>query len=57
MLLLRAPDLLLLDEPTNHLDVAALEWLEGFVRDYRGAVLVVSHDRAFLDQTVTRVLY
>mgnify|MGYP002381851938 FL=1 len=57
MLLLRAPDLLLLDEPTNHLDVAALEWLEGFVRGYAGTVLVVSHDREFLDHTVTRVLY
>jgi ATP-binding cassette subfamily F protein 3 len=56
-LLLREPDLLLLDEPTNHLDVEALEWLEGFVRGYGGAVLIVSHDREFLDQTVTRVLY
>jgi ATP-binding cassette subfamily F protein 3 len=56
-LLLREPDLLLLDEPTNHLDVEALEWLEGFVRGYSGAVLIVSHDREFLDQTVTRVLY
>jgi ATP-binding cassette, subfamily F, member 3 len=56
-LLLREPDLLLLDEPTNHLDVEALEWLEGFVRGYAGAVLIVSHDREFLDQTVTRVLY
>jgi ATP-binding cassette subfamily F protein 3 len=56
-LLLREPDLLLLDEPTNHLDVEALEWLEEFVRGYGGAVLIVSHDREFLDQTVTRVLY
>jgi ATP-binding cassette subfamily F protein 3 len=56
-LLLREPGLLLLDEPTNHLDVAALEWLEGFVRSYPHAALIVSHDRAFLDQTVTRVLY
>jgi ATP-binding cassette subfamily F protein 3 len=56
-LLLGEPHLLLLDEPTNHLDVAALEWLEGFVRAYPGAVLVVSHDRAFLDRTVTRILY
>jgi ATP-binding cassette subfamily F protein 3 len=56
-LLLREPDLLLLDEPTNHLDVEALEWLEGFVRGYRGAVLIVSHDREFLDHTVTCILY
>jgi ATP-binding cassette subfamily F protein 3 len=56
-LLLREPDLLLLDEPTNHLDVEALEWLEGFVRGYGGAVLAVSHDREFLDQTVTRIVY
>ena len=55
-LLASAPDYLLLDEPTNHLDVAALTWLEGFVRGYAGAVLVVSHDRAFLDATVTSIL-
>ena len=51
-LLLGAPDLLLLDEPTNHLDVDALRWLEGFITRYHGAVLLVSHDRAFLDATV-----
>ena len=55
-LLASAPDYLLLDEPTNHLDAAALTWLEGFVRDYPGAVLVVSHDRAFLDATVSAIL-
>lgn len=55
-LLLLQPDLLLLDEPTNHLDVAALEWLEGFVTGYPRAALIVSHDRAFLDRTVQRVL-
>jgi len=54
-LLLRSPDLLILDEPTNHLDIAALEWLEGYLRDYPGALLIVSHDRYFLDRTVTRV--
>ncbi len=56
-LLLAEPDLLLLDEPTNHLDVAALEWLEGFVAAYPRAALIVSHDRAFLDRTVQRVLF
>jgi len=55
-LLLAGPRLLLLDEPTNHLDVDAVAWLEGFVRGYDGAALVVSHDRAFLDRTVTRIL-
>jgi ATP-binding cassette subfamily F protein 3 len=55
-LLLTRPDLLLLDEPTNHLDIAALHWLERFVRDYKGAVLIVSHDRAFLDATVSTIL-
>jgi ATP-binding cassette subfamily F protein 3 len=56
-LLLQTPDVLLLDEPTNHLDVAGLEWLEGFVQRYHGTVLVISHDREFLDRTVTRILY
>ncbi|HET9494710.1 MAG TPA: ABC-F family ATP-binding cassette domain-containing protein [Chloroflexia bacterium] len=57
LLLMREPELLLLDEPTNHLDVEALEWLEGFVHGYPNSVLVVSHDRRFLDATVSRVLY
>ncbi len=55
-LLLSEPDLLLLDEPTNHLDIVALEWLESYLAGYPGAVLIVSHDRAFLDRTVTRIL-
>jgi ATP-binding cassette subfamily F protein 3 len=55
-LLLRSPALLILDEPTNHLDIAAMEWLQGFIRDYPGAVVIVSHDRYFLDHTVTRIL-
>jgi ATP-binding cassette subfamily F protein 3 len=55
-LLLSNPDLLLLDEPTNHLDMAALEWLEGFLQGFPGAVLVVSHDRTFLDRTVSAIL-
>jgi len=55
-LLLTYPDLLLLDEPTNHLDMGALQWLEQFVRGYDGAVIIVSHDRAFLDNTVSTIL-
>ncbi len=55
-LLIADPDLLLLDEPTNHLDIAALEWLEKFLREYRGAAIIVSHDWAFLDATVARIL-
>jgi ATP-binding cassette subfamily F protein 3 len=54
--LLAAPDLLLLDEPTNHLDIAMLEWLESFLAGFRGAALIVSHDRVFLDRTVSRIL-
>jgi len=55
-LLLEEPDLLILDEPTNHLDLQATEWLEGWLRSYHGAVLLVSHDRAFLNNTAERVL-
>src|SRR5579859_3447698 len=55
-LLLQEPDLLLLDEPTNHLDLAALEWLEGYLTSWRGAVIVVSHDRYFLDRVTTRTI-
>jgi ATP-binding cassette, subfamily F, member 3 len=56
-LLLRSPDFLVLDEPTNHLDMEALEWLEGFLKGYSGAILVVSHDRYFLDYVVQKVLH
>ena len=50
------PDVLLLDEPTNHLDLPALEWLESFVQNHDGTTLIASHDRLFLDQTVTRII-
>ena len=55
-LLLQDPSLLLLDKPTNHLDISALEWLESYLREYKGGMLIVSHDRTFLDRTVTRIL-
>jgi ATP-binding cassette subfamily F protein 3 len=54
-LLVEEPDVLLLDEPDNHLDFAAKAWLEGFVRDHRGAVAVISHDRYFIDRTANRI--
>ena len=51
-LLLEKPDILLLDEPTNHLDIAAVEWLEGYLKNYKNSVVIVSHDRMFLDRIV-----
>ncbi len=54
--LVAAPELLLLDEPTNHLDVDGILWLEGLLRDYAGAVVVITHDRAFLDNVATRIV-
>lgn len=55
-LLLDEPDLLILDEPTNHLDIEALQWLEAFLKDFPGAMLLASHDRAFLDAVATRIV-
>ena len=54
-LLLERPDLLILDEPTNHLDIATLFWLEDYLQTFKGALLIVSHDRYFLDRTVTKI--
>ncbi len=55
-LLLQRPDVLLLDEPTNHLDIESIQWLEGFLKTRRGALVLVSHDRAFLDNVTTRTI-
>lgn len=54
-LLLSKPDLLILDEPTNHLDINAIEWLEGYLKEYKKSVLIVAHDREFLDKVVSSV--
>ncbi|MCC9082314.1 ATP-binding cassette domain-containing protein [Enterococcus faecium] len=53
--LIDEPDLLLLDEPTNHLDYEAIEWLENYLKQYRGALLMVTHDRYFLDRVANRI--
>ncbi len=55
-LLLKKPDLIILDEPTNHLDMNSIRWLEGYLRNYNGAVLIVSHDRYFLDKIASKVI-
>jgi ABC transporter, ATP-binding protein len=54
-LLLKKPDILFLDEPTNHLDIGTLKWLEQYIRSYNGSVVMITHDRYFLDQTVSRI--
>lgn len=55
-MLLSNPDIILLDEPTNHLDIASISWLEGYLSSYNGAVVIVAHDRFFLDRIVTKVI-
>ncbi|MGM0846615.1 MAG: ribosomal protection-like ABC-F family protein [Bacillota bacterium] len=55
-LLMNAPDILLLDEPTNHLDMESIEWLESYLKSYKGIVLIVSHDRYFLDNVVSKIV-
>jgi ATP-binding cassette, subfamily F, member 3 len=55
-LLIHEPDILLLDEPTNHLDMESIEWLEGYLKSYKGMVIIVSHDRYFLDNVVTKIM-
>ena len=55
-ILLKKPDLFLLDEPTNHLDIDSIQWLEDFLKDYNGAVVIISHDRAFLNNLTTRTI-
>ena len=54
--LVRRPDFLFLDEPTNHLDMPMLEWLEGYLKSYKGGIVIISHDRYFLDQVATEVV-
>ena len=55
-ILLSRPDVLLLDEPTNHLDIESIEWLESYLKDYRGSMVLISHDRKFLDNTTNRTV-
>ena len=55
-ILLQNPDILLLDEPSNHLDLDTMEWLESYLKDYKGIVIIVSHDRYFLDNVVTKII-
>lgn len=56
-ILLTTPDVLILDEPTNHLDINSIAWLEGYLQNYKGAVIIVSHDRYFLDKLVNKVIH
>lgn len=54
--LIEAPDLLLLDEPTNHLDYQSIRWLENYLKDYKGALIVTTHDRYFLDRVTNKIM-
>ncbi|MBV1759138.1 MAG: ABC-F family ATP-binding cassette domain-containing protein [Dethiosulfatibacter sp.] len=56
-LLLSSPDILMLDEPTNHLDISSIEWIEKFIKDFKGTVLLISHDRYFLDKVINKTLF
>lgn len=56
-ILLENPQILLLDEPTNHLDIEAISWLEKYIKDYKGTIILISHDRYFLDSTVSRIFH
>ncbi len=56
-MLINAPDLMLLDEPTNHLDLAAIEWVENYLAEFKGAVIIISHDRFLLDRVATRIVW
>ena len=55
-ILLSSPDVLLLDEPTNHLDIESIEWLEGYLKEYKGSLVLISHDRKFLDNVTNRTV-
>jgi ATP-binding cassette subfamily F protein 3 len=56
-LLLSSPDILMLDEPTNHLDISSIEWIEKYIKDFKGTVLLISHDRYFLDKVINKTLF